>query len=126
MPLVSRRPAQPGQLRRFLMLHPLEHVRDHQNPLADTPALVPCQAPQLRRPRFAAKEVCWHRLIPQTWYAYLITLPHLGIPGSRYKINGEGARPRHWKCNQRIPVKFSIGECDQALAPAAIVPFEWT
>src|ERR1700736_5020440 len=22
--------------------------------------------------------------IPQTWYAYLITLPHLGIPGSRY------------------------------------------
>jgi hypothetical protein len=23
--------------------------------------------------------------IPQTWYAYLITLPHLGIPGSRYK-----------------------------------------
>jgi hypothetical protein len=27
--------------------------------------------------------------IPQTWYAYLITLPHLGIPGSRYnKICG--------------------------------------
>jgi len=23
--------------------------------------------------------------IPQTWYAYLITLPHLGIAGSRYK-----------------------------------------
>jgi hypothetical protein len=22
--------------------------------------------------------------IPQTWYACLITLPHLGIPGSRY------------------------------------------
>jgi hypothetical protein len=22
--------------------------------------------------------------IPQTWYAYLITLPHLGIAGSRY------------------------------------------
>jgi hypothetical protein len=38
------------------MLHPLEQVRDHQNPLADTPALVPCQAPQLRRPRFAAKK----------------------------------------------------------------------
>src|SRR5580704_4500871 len=84
MPLVSRRPAQPGQPRRFLMLHPLEHVRDHQNPLADTPALVPCQAPQLRRPRFAAKEVVLASPIPQTWYAYLITLPHLGIPGSRY------------------------------------------
>src|SRR5258707_15587808 len=66
------------------MLHPLEQVRDHQNPLADTPALAPCQAPQLRRPRFAAKEVCWHRLSPKTWYACLITLPHLGIPGSRY------------------------------------------
>src|SRR5882757_1255722 len=39
-------------------------VRDHQNPLADTPALTSCQAPQLRRPRFAAKEVCWHRLPP--------------------------------------------------------------
>src|SRR6266436_9105540 len=38
------------------MLHPLEQVRDHQNPLADTPALAPCQAPQLRRPRFAAKK----------------------------------------------------------------------
>jgi hypothetical protein len=25
--------------------------------------------------------------IPQTWYAYLITLPHLGIPGSRYYIH---------------------------------------
>src|ERR1700738_339689 len=38
------------------MLHPLEHVRDHQNPLADTPALASCQAPQLGRPRFAAKK----------------------------------------------------------------------
>src|ERR1700738_5189486 len=46
------------------MLHPLEHVRDHQNPLADTPALVPCQAPQLCRPRFAAKKVCCHRPSP--------------------------------------------------------------
>src|SRR3984893_7016817 len=65
MPFVSRRPAQPSQPRRFLMLHPLEQVRDHQNPLADTPALVPCQAPQLGRPRFAAKKVCWHRLSPK-------------------------------------------------------------
>src|SRR5271168_4834450 len=68
------------------MLHPLEHVGDHQNPLAHTPALASCQAPQLRRPRFAAKEVCRHRLSPQTWYTCLITLPHLGITGSRYKI----------------------------------------
>src|SRR5271163_4505269 len=47
------------------MLHPLEHVGDHQNPLAHTPALAPCQAPQLRRPRFAAKELCRHRLAPK-------------------------------------------------------------
>ena len=47
------------------MLGPLEQVRDHQNPLADTPALVPCQASQLRHPRFAAKKVCWHRLSPK-------------------------------------------------------------
>jgi hypothetical protein len=33
------------------MLHPLEQVRDHHNPLADTPALVPCQG--------------WHRPIPK-------------------------------------------------------------
>src|SRR4051812_27596815 len=31
MPFVSRRPAQPSQPCRFLMLHPLEHVRDHQS-----------------------------------------------------------------------------------------------
>src|SRR3984893_13146173 len=72
MPFVSGRPAQPGQPRRFLVLHPLEQVRDHQNPLADTPALASCQTPQLGRP------------IPQTWCACLRTLPHLGITGSRY------------------------------------------
>src|SRR6266853_3902184 len=65
MPLVSPRPAHPSQPSRFLMLHPLQHVRDHQNSLADTPALAPCQARQLRRPRFAAKEVRWHRLSPK-------------------------------------------------------------
>src|SRR5580693_800431 len=65
MPLVSRRPAQPRQPRRFLMLHPLEHVRDHQSPLADTPALASCQAPQLGRPRFAAKKVCRHTPSPK-------------------------------------------------------------
>src|ERR1700680_799784 len=67
------------------MLHPLEQVRDHQNPLAHTPALASRQAPQLRRPRFTAKEVCRHRQSPHTWYACLITLPHLEITGSRYK-----------------------------------------
>ena len=38
------------------MLHPLEQVRDHQNPRADPPALASRQAPQLSRPRFAAKK----------------------------------------------------------------------
>src|SRR6266478_2380437 len=65
MPFVSRRPAQPSQPRRFLMLHPLKHVRDHQNPLADTPALASCQAPQLGRPRLAAKKVCRHTPSPK-------------------------------------------------------------
>src|SRR6516165_1593165 len=68
------------------MLHPLEHVRDHQNPLTDAPALASRQAPQLGRPRFAAKEVCRHRP-PQTWYAALLTLPHLEITGSRYYVS---------------------------------------
>src|ERR1700757_1638288 len=60
MPFVGRRSAQPSQPRRFLMLHPLEHVGDHQNPLAHTPALTSCQAPQLGRPRFTAKKVSRH------------------------------------------------------------------
>src|SRR5690349_6898559 len=60
MPLVGRRPAQPSQPRRFLVLHPLEHVGDHQNPLPHTPAFPSCQAPQLRRPRFAAKKISRH------------------------------------------------------------------
>src|SRR6266516_3769778 len=47
------------------MLHPLEHVRDHQNPLADPPALASRQAPQLGRPRFAAKKVCRHHPSPK-------------------------------------------------------------
>ena len=64
------------QPRCFLMLHPLEQVGDHQNPLAHTPALTAGQAPQLRRPRFAAKEIGRHRL-SQKWYAWPTTLPHL-------------------------------------------------
>jgi hypothetical protein len=83
MPFVSRCPAQPSQPRRFLMLHPLEHVRDHQHPLAHTPALAPCQAPQLRRPGSLRKKYAGIAYPPNKWYPWLITLPHLGIPGSR-------------------------------------------
>src|SRR5215472_8690730 len=67
------------------MLHTLKHVRDHQNPLTDTTALLSCQAPQFDRPRFAAKKVYRHPQSPQSWYAPLLTLPHLEITGSRYK-----------------------------------------
>src|SRR5690242_11238434 len=79
------------------MLQPLEQVRDHQNPLAHTPALASCQAPQLRRPRFAAKEVYRHCPSPKTWYTRLITLPHLGITGNRYYslATALGADPDH-------------------------------
>src|SRR5258706_8175597 len=69
------------------MLQPLEQVRDHQNPLAHTPALASCQAPQLRRPRFAAKEVYRHCPSPKTWYTRLTALPYLGITGNRYKYD---------------------------------------
>src|SRR6516164_1978192 len=75
------------------MLHSLEHVGDHQNPLADTPTLVSCQAPQLGRPRFAAKKVYRHPPSPKTWYPSQLTLPHLEITGSRYYIRiSAGAR----------------------------------
>src|SRR6516162_4679229 len=47
------------------MLHSLKHVGDHQNPLAGTPTLVSCQAPQLGRPRFAAEKVCRHPPSPK-------------------------------------------------------------
>src|SRR6478672_4095399 len=98
MPFVSRGPAQPRQPRRFLMLHPLEHVRDHQNPLADTPALVPCQAPQLCRPRFAAKKVCCHRPSPPN----MVRLPnHSTTSGNPRKpvldgSAGQRATPTAW------------------------------
>src|SRR4029077_748066 len=65
MPFESPCPAQPSQPRRCLMLHPLEHVRDHQNPLADATALASSQAPPLLRPRFAAKKICRHRPSPK-------------------------------------------------------------
>src|SRR5271155_2959756 len=87
MPLVGRRPAQPSQPRPFLVLHPLEHVRDQQNPLAHTPALPSRQAPQLRRPRFAAKEIYRHRpsprhgMLPKSLY-HIWGSPEAGIRGS--------------------------------------------
>src|SRR4029077_7504620 len=65
MPFVSRRSAQPSQPRGFLMLHPLQHVRDHRISLVDTPALAAPKAPQLGLPRFVAKEVCRHHSSPK-------------------------------------------------------------
>src|SRR5438270_3222500 len=66
------------------MLHPLEHVGDHQNPLAHTPALTSCQAPQLCCPRFTAKKVSRHPQSPNDGVLPSITLPYLEITGSRY------------------------------------------
>src|SRR6202043_3391635 len=50
------------------------HARSHVVPSAAAPPPpVRCEKSMLASP------------IPQTWYAYLITLPHLGILGSRYQ-----------------------------------------
>src|SRR5712672_256576 len=97
VPLVSRRPAQPSQPRRFLMLHPFEACSLSSEP-AGTPArsrVVPSAAappPQVRceRSRLASS-------IPQTWYPRLITLPYLGIAGSPYYSSAypRGARSGH-------------------------------
>src|SRR6516162_11752877 len=97
------------------MLHPLEHVRDHQNPLTDAPALASRQAPQLGRPRFAAKEVCRHRP-PQTWYAALLTLPHLEITGSRYNAYFL-VQLESWEAALRAPasVRARTGKIDRPL-----------
>src|SRR6516165_11441328 len=70
------------------MLHSLEHVRDHQNPLAGTPTLVSCQAPQLGRPRFAPEKVCRHPPSPKhSTLAYQLYhiwgSPEAGIRGAR-------------------------------------------
>src|SRR6266404_9705113 len=94
------------------MLHPLEQVRDHQNPLADTTALASCQAPQLDRPRFAAKEICRHRPFPQTWYVCLFAIPHLGITGSQYYCP---ARPKEKEWAHDQTRSFS---CASAPRPA--------
>src|SRR4249920_2868461 len=71
------------------MLHPLEHVRDHQNPLADTPALASCQAPQLGRPRFAAKKVCRHTPSPK----------HGTLAHQLYHIWGSTEAGIRWGCS---------------------------
>src|SRR6266481_2350218 len=102
MPFVSRCPAQPSQPRRFLMLHPLEHVGDHQNPLADTPALASCQAPQLGRPRFAAKKVCRHTPSPKhgtlaNQLYHIWGSPKAGIIAQVPEIiTSDGYRQRAW------------------------------
>src|SRR6266436_917080 len=74
------------------MLHPLEHVRDHHNPLADTTALVSCQAPQLGRPRFAAKEICRHTPSPKHGtlahqFYHIWGSPEAGISPKSYGIS---------------------------------------
>src|SRR5271169_2986038 len=110
------------------MLHPLEHVSDHHNPLADTTALASCQAPQLCRPRFAAKEVCRHRLSSQTWYACLITLPHLGITGSRYYQTSRGGScmpvPRRHRPTEHLKERICIVDDDEWGADSLKILFE--
>src|SRR5258708_30103244 len=54
--------------------------------------------------------------IPQTWYACLITLPHLGIPGSPYKIlvyqvlpSRYGFDPNHLRACEAIEIVVGQG-----------------
>src|SRR5437899_3854630 len=99
MPLVSRRPAQPSQPRRFLMLHPLKHIRDHQNPLADPAAFAPCQAPQLCRSRFAAKKEYRHgpptkRCSSVGSFYHILELPEAGIIIRISKLDPSAIRQR--------------------------------
>ena len=65
------------------MLHPLEHVRDHQHSLAHTPRSRAVPRPELRRPGSLRKKYAGIAYPPKTLYPCLITLPHLEIPGSR-------------------------------------------
>src|SRR6516165_6016779 len=88
------------------MLHSLEHVRDHQNPLADTPTLVSCQAPQLGRPRFAAEKVCRHPPSPKhSTLAYQLYhiwgSPEAGITGA----------------DRRLPCRYSRQPAEQVEEP---------
>src|SRR5271170_1357460 len=85
VPLVGRRPAQTSQPRRFLAPSPRAcwrssepagtHARSRVVPSAAAPP------PPVRCERSMPASS-----IPQTWYTCLITLPHLGITGSRYKV----------------------------------------
>src|SRR5438270_13553836 len=99
------------------MLHPLEHVGDHQNPLAHTPALTSCQAPQLCCPRFTAKKVSRHPQSPNDGVLPSITLPYLEITGSRYYAHDCGrdavsaAQPHLFVwIDELIPMSFGASE----------------
>src|SRR6516164_6463140 len=96
------------------MLHSLEHVGDHQNPLADTPTLVSCQAPQLGRPRFAAEKVCRHPPSPKhgtlAYQLYHIWgSPEAGITrrsGTRTITDDRhGLRPNQQRCILGISIR---------------------
>src|SRR5438876_9802467 len=93
------------------MLHPLEQVRDHQNPLAHTPALASCQAPQLRHPRCAAKEVCRHRPSPKCG-THAQSLYHISEPleaGIRRQIEAEVGKLAGNKCSEGVTVGAGPG-----------------
>src|ERR1700731_275258 len=67
------------------MLHPLEHIRDHQNPLADTPALAPCPAPQLRPPQgcrcaSALKSIPFHAGATTSFIGFSCRCSRAGMP----------------------------------------------
>src|SRR6516162_11319161 len=119
------------------MLHSLEHVRDHQNPLAGTPTLVSCQAPQLGRPRVAAENVCRHRPSPKhgtlAYQLYHIWgSPETGI--TRFDALLLLARKGDWEDgggpDRRDPVSIELlelavsGEQQIRLAPSTEPPHE--
>ena len=58
----------------------------------DRSRVVPSAA--ARPPPFAAKKSIPASSVPQTWYAYLSTLPHLGFTGSRYNTATSMKKPR--------------------------------
>jgi hypothetical protein len=111
MPFVGRRPAQPSQPRRFLML-PSPRACSRSSELAGRPArsrVVPNAAALPLAVR------CERNMpassIPQTWYARPLALPHLGITGSPYKpvrlcyawcrVRGSNLRPSVYKLWRR-------------------------
>ena len=82
---VSRYPAQFSQLRRFLMLHPLEHdSRSIRCPLEKI-ALASCANTPLNRPPPVQLRKKYAGIVhPPNMYACLLTLPYLAITGSLY------------------------------------------